>query len=44
MGLAVERPGYKQALQGCLGDLGRLATDTGKEQPVHHVVYRGLDD
>ena len=34
MRLAVERPGYKQALLGCLGELGRLATGPRKERPI----------
>lgn len=34
MGLVVERPGYKHAGLGCLGELGRFTTVAGKERPL----------
>ena len=39
MRLAVERLGYKQALLGCLRELGRLATNPGKEQLLSHYGF-----
>lgn len=34
MRLVVEKPSHKQAGLGCLGELGRLATDSEKKRPL----------